>query len=90
MNFIFSYTIMLSYNFRSGYALLSYLEYPIILLQELILILCVLYYKQLLNFTSLVCAGVYFTIAGSFLIGLVPLGLIAFMVVCFLLLLCTR
>ncbi|CAG9857479.1 unnamed protein product [Phyllotreta striolata] len=75
-----SYTIMMSYNFRSGYALLSYLEYPIILVQELILIFFVLYYKQLLNKYSLVGSIIYVSAATSLLAGLVPSGLLAFLV----------
>ncbi|KAJ8953181.1 hypothetical protein NQ318_003217 [Aromia moschata] len=63
-----SYTIMMSYNYRNGYAILSYLEYPIILFQELILITCVLYYKNMLNFTSLFVAGCYFSIAAAFFV----------------------
>lgn len=80
-SFFFSYTVMMSYNFRNGYAILSYLEYPIILFQELILIFLVLKYKELLNIYSLFGAGMYFTITGGFLIGIVPLGLLAFLVV---------
>lgn len=72
---------MMSYNYRNGYAILSYLEYPIILVQEIILILCVLYYKQLLNIGSVIGAGVYFTLAFSFISGIVPLGMLAFLVV---------
>ncbi|XP_028134558.1 solute carrier family 66 member 3 [Diabrotica virgifera virgifera] len=75
-----SYTIMMSYNYRNGYAILSYLEYPIILVQEIILIVCVLYYKDMLNVSSLAGACVYFLTAASFLLGVVPLGLLAFLV----------
>lgn len=72
---------MMSYNYRNGYAILSYLEYPIILLQELILVACVLHYKNMMNIGSLFGAGVYFLIAASFLTGIAPLGLLTFLVV---------
>lgn len=72
---------MMSYNYRNGYAILSYLEYPIILVQEIILIICVLHYKELLNIGSLFGAGVYFIMAFSFIAGIVPLGMLAFLVV---------
>lgn len=72
---------MMSYNYRNGYAILSYLEYPIILAQEVILIICVLYYKELLNIGSLIGAGVYFMMAFSFISGIIPLGALAFLVV---------
>ncbi|KAI8116989.1 PQ-loop repeat-containing protein 3 [Lucilia cuprina] len=32
---LFSYTVMMSYNYTNGYEFLSYMEYPILLLQEL-------------------------------------------------------
>lgn len=72
---------MMSYNYRSGYAILSYLEYPIILVQELILIICVLYYKQMLNLASLIGSVFYLIMLASFLTGLVPIGLLVFLVV---------
>lgn len=75
-----SYTIMTSYNYRNGYPILTYLEYPIILAQELILILLVLKYKGYLNIYSFIGSSIYFSVAASFLIGLVPLGLLSFLV----------
>ncbi|XP_056642044.1 solute carrier family 66 member 3 [Diorhabda sublineata] len=75
-----SYTIMMSYNFRSGYALLNYLEYPIILFQEIILIICVLHYKQIINLTSIIGSIIYLLIAAALLLGIVPLGLLSFLV----------
>lgn len=72
---------MMSYNYRNGYALLSYLEYPIILIQEIVLIFCVLYFKQLLNIASLVGTTFYISIAFAFISGIVPLGMLAFLVV---------
>ncbi|KAJ8924657.1 hypothetical protein NQ315_000808 [Exocentrus adspersus] len=75
-----SYTIMTSYNYRNGYAILTYLEYPIILIQEYILVMCVLHYKSMLNIGTLIGAGIYFSIAASFIFGIVPLGLLTFLV----------
>lgn len=72
---------MMSYNFRSGYAILSYLEYPIILIQELILIFLVLKYKGFLNIFALFASGFYFSVTAGFLMGMVPIGLLAFLVV---------
>lgn len=81
INDYFSYTIMFSYNFRSGYALLSYMEYPIILAQELVLIYLVVHYKNLLGTNSFISAGVYFIIAFAFLFGYVPREFLMFCVV---------
>lgn len=75
-----SYTIMMSYNFRSGYALLNYLEYPIILVQEIVLIICVLHYKQMLHLTSIIGSIIYLLVAAALLLGIVPLGLLSFLV----------
>lgn len=71
----------MSYNFRNGYALLSYMEYPIILIQEIVLIFFVIYYKNMLNIYSLIGAGVYFSTAFGLLVGIIPMGLHAFLVV---------
>lgn len=75
-----SYTIMMSYNYRNGYAILTYLEYPIILVQELILILCVLYYNKQLGLASIFGASVYFSTLFGFLSGVIPRELLTFLV----------
>ncbi|KAK4877516.1 hypothetical protein RN001_010022 [Aquatica leii] len=77
---LFSYTTMFSYNYRNAYALLTYMEYPIILVQELILILCVLYYNKQLGFASVAGAGVYFSMLTAFLSGVAPRELLTFLV----------
>lgn len=72
---------MMSYNYRNGYALLSYLEYPIILVQEIILIYFVVHYKGVLNAKSFAGAFLYFAILAGFLMGTFPRELLAFLVV---------
>ncbi|XP_011866467.1 PREDICTED: PQ-loop repeat-containing protein 3 [Vollenhovia emeryi] len=67
-----SYTVMTSYNYANGYSLLSYLEYPIILVQEYILIFFVLKYLKRINMWSLLGATVYFTLSSCLLLGFVP------------------
>jgi hypothetical protein len=74
---------MFSYNFRNGYALLSYMEYPIILIQEIVLIIFVMHYKNCLNIYGLIGTIIYTLIAAGLLLGTLPLGLIAFLVVGF-------
>lgn len=71
----------MSYNYRNGYAILSYMEYPIILVQELVLIYFVIYYKDLMNTKSFIGAGIYFSIAGGFLSGILPREILTFLVV---------
>ncbi|XP_065161783.1 solute carrier family 66 member 3 [Atheta coriaria] len=75
-----SYTIMFSYNYRHGYALLSYMEYPIILAQQMVLILFVLYYNGSFNMASSVGACIYFCFAAGFLSGILPRELLIFLV----------
>lgn len=72
---------MFSYNFRSGYALLTYLEYPIILIQEFILILSVLYYKGIFGAPTFVGAFIYISMAFGFLSGIVSKDILMFLVV---------
>ncbi|XP_029170934.1 PQ-loop repeat-containing protein 3 [Nylanderia fulva] len=67
-----SYTVMTSYNYTNGYSVLSYLEYPIILTQEYILIFLVLKYLNRINIWSFLCAVIYFALSASLLLEIVP------------------
>ncbi|XP_046750757.1 solute carrier family 66 member 3 [Diprion similis] len=67
-----SYTVMTSYNYTNEYSFLSYLEYPVLLLQDLIIIYLVLLYLDLLNASSFLLAVLYFFIFGCFLLQIVP------------------
>lgn len=76
-----SYTTTMSYNFVRGYSYLSYLEYPILLAQEYVLIYCVLKYSNLLNTKTTICAGLYVAIAGLFLTQTIPPSVLTAMLV---------
>ncbi|XP_001122178.2 PQ-loop repeat-containing protein 3 [Apis mellifera] len=67
-----SYTVMTSYNFTNGYSVLSYLEYPIILFQEYILIFLVLKYLNKINIFSILVSILYIAISISLAIQLIP------------------
>lgn len=67
-----SYTVMASYNFTNGYSILSYLEYPVILLQEYILIFLVLKYLNKINTFSILVSILYIAISISFAMQLIP------------------
>ncbi|XP_003708523.2 solute carrier family 66 member 3 [Megachile rotundata] len=67
-----SYTVMTSYNYTNGYSVLSYLEYPVILLQEYILIFLVLKYLNKINKFSILISILYFSISISFALQLIP------------------
>ncbi|XP_006624877.1 solute carrier family 66 member 3 [Apis dorsata] len=67
-----SYTVMTSYNFTNGYSVLSYLEYPIILFQEYILIFLVLKYLNKINIFSILVSILYIAISISLAMQLIP------------------
>lgn len=72
-----SYSVMTCYNYCNGYSLLSYMEYPIILVQEVILIYLVLKFKSMLNSNSFILFGVYLGVVASFCLGLIPKSILS-------------
>ncbi|KAH0946445.1 hypothetical protein HN011_005114 [Eciton burchellii] len=74
-----SYTVMTSYNYMNGYSVLSYLEYPIILVQEYILIFFVMKYLNKLNMCFLLYTIVYFTLSSCLLLEVVPKVVLTFL-----------
>lgn len=54
------YTVIMAYNFCSGYSLLTYLEYPLVLLEMYVFLLLVLYYENRLHETTYMLLSVYF------------------------------
>lgn len=79
---LFGYTVMMLYNYTYNYSLLSYLEYPILLVQEYILVALVLKYKNLLNQNSLTAIGGYWVIVLLFAFQICPRFLLYMAVVC--------
>ncbi|XP_033330074.1 solute carrier family 66 member 3 isoform X1 [Megalopta genalis] len=74
-----SYTVMTSYNYTNGYSVLSYLEYPIILLQEYILIFLVLKHLNKLNTFSIMFTGFYFITSASLALQIIPKVVLTFL-----------
>ncbi|XP_050541952.1 mannose-P-dolichol utilization defect 1 protein homolog [Daktulosphaira vitifoliae] len=60
------------YNYVNGYSLISYMEYPIILFQQYILIGIVLFYNKSLNYRILVLSVLYLGLYCAFLKGILP------------------
>lgn len=81
---LFSYTAMMCYNYCNGYSLMSYLEYPVLLVQEYILIFLVLKYKRKLGKDAYIAAAGYFFITALCLTKILPVFLLAMLVVSFL------
>ncbi|XP_065076022.1 solute carrier family 66 member 3-like [Ochlerotatus camptorhynchus] len=75
-----SYTVTMLYNFTNGYAFLSYMEYPILLVQEYVLVYVVLKYKNMLNKPAYIWSGVYVAVFSAFAIGVLPSSLIMMLV----------
>ncbi|XP_076248771.1 solute carrier family 66 member 3 isoform X1 [Calliopsis andreniformis] len=74
-----SYTVMTSYNYANGYSILSYLEYPVILLQEYILIFLVLKYLNKINTFSILVTLLYFAISTCFVLQIIPKVVLTFL-----------
>jgi len=75
-----SYSVMMMYNFCHEYAFLSYLEYPVLLVQEYVLIYLVLKYKRLLSNEVYTITGVYFLLILAFGYRILPKFLLAILV----------
>jgi len=58
------------------YALMSYLEYPFLVVQDVLLLGIVLYYSNQLGLSSLAAFGVYSSIIYAFLSGMVPMSVV--------------
>ncbi|XP_043289889.1 solute carrier family 66 member 3 [Venturia canescens] len=74
-----SYTVMTSYNYTNGYSILSYMEYPVILAQEFVLIYFVLKYLNQLNTRSLTAAIFYFILSACLVFQVIPKMILTFM-----------
>lgn len=72
---------MTCYSYANGYSVLSYLEYPIILVQEYVLIYLVLKYLNELNSQYLYISVTYFTIFISFLLKILPKSILTILAV---------
>lgn len=69
------------YNYTYSYSLLSYLEYPILLVQEYVLVALVLKYKQKLGQNSFASIGAYWVLVLLFAYQICPRFLLAMAVV---------
>ncbi|EFX78929.1 hypothetical protein DAPPUDRAFT_320045 [Daphnia pulex] len=69
---LISFTIGLCYNVFSGYALSSYLEYPILVGQVLLLLALLLHYSQRIGPKWLAAFGVYSAVVYALSTGMFP------------------
>lgn len=75
-----SYSVTMMYNFTNGYAFLSYMEYPILLIQEYVLVFVVLKYSNMLNKPAYIWSGVYVAIFTGFATGIIPSSVLMMLV----------
>lgn len=78
---LFSYTVMMSYNYSNDYTFLSYMEYPILLLQEYVLIYFVFKYQDILGRKTQIIAGLYVIICTLIYLKIFPIMILTFLVV---------
>uniref|UniRef100_A0A1B0B7Z5 Solute carrier family 66 member 3 n=1 Tax=Glossina palpalis gambiensis TaxID=67801 RepID=A0A1B0B7Z5_9MUSC len=77
---LFSYTVMMSYNYSNDYAFLSYMEYPILLLQEYVLIYFVFKYQDILGRKTQIIAGLYVITCTLIYLKIFPIVILTFLV----------
>lgn len=78
-----SYTVSMLYNYTNGYAILNYLEYPILLLQEYALVYFVLLYKGLFDVKNTkLFIGLYWGIFFLFALRLAPAWILVGLIPC--------
>lgn len=75
-----SYTIIMAYNYCNGYSLLTYLEYPLVLLEMYVFLLLVLYYENQLYELTYMLISVYF-VTTALVMRVAPAGFLAPLVV---------
>uniref|UniRef100_A0AAG5D735 Solute carrier family 66 member 3 n=1 Tax=Anopheles atroparvus TaxID=41427 RepID=A0AAG5D735_ANOAO len=75
-----SYTVTMLYNYTNGYAFLSYLEYPILLAQEYVLIYYVLRYESLLGQRAYLWSGIYVVAFLGFATAIIPSSVLMMLV----------
>ncbi|XP_052751458.1 solute carrier family 66 member 3-like [Galleria mellonella] len=75
------FTIVTLYNYTNQYGLITYLEYPIILLQVYVLFYYVLKYKRLIQLPVVPIATLlYFGTVGALMVGLLPKSILSYLV----------
>jgi uncharacterized protein with PQ loop repeat len=75
-----SYTISTLYNFTNGYRILNYFEYIILLTQNYMLIVIVLFYRKQLNQKFIGAAVLYVFVASLFSMYILPKSILTFLI----------
>ncbi|KAB7500484.1 PQ-loop repeat-containing protein 3 [Armadillidium nasatum] len=76
------YCIMMSYNFYSNYPLASYFEYPLLVVQDLVMILVMMKLLNLYSSSLILHSVIFLSIMTSIGWGIMPTAFIALLVIC--------
>ncbi|CAH0577876.1 unnamed protein product [Chrysodeixis includens] len=77
---VVGFSIMTLYNYTNRYAIMTYLEYPIILLQVYVMFYHVLMYENLLAKPVVpLCALAYVSLVSGFMLNILPKDLLSYM-----------
>lgn len=77
---LFSYTVMTSYNYINQYSLLSYMEYPVILFEQMILLYFVLKCRNRIDASVIVGTFCYLALTFCLITQLIPPIILTFLI----------
>lgn len=78
---VISYSVSTLYNFTNRYRWTNYFEYVILIVQDYILIICVLFYRREINRKTLIIFLAYSSIVSLFAFDILPNGLLTYLIV---------
>lgn len=78
---VISYAISTLYNFTNNYRLMNYFEYIILLIQDYILIVIVLFYRKQINTAAVVAFVSYGFVVLMFIENTFPKSILTFLIV---------
>lgn len=78
---VFGFTIMTLYSYTNNYSIMTYLEYPIILLQVYVMFYYVLKYKNMLALSAVPISAILYSVTiAAFVTGTIPKGILSYLV----------
>ncbi|KAJ8737909.1 hypothetical protein PYW08_000504 [Mythimna loreyi] len=78
---VFGFSIMTLYNYTNSYSIMTYMEYPIILLQVYVMFYYVLKYKKLLACSMVPIITILYTCTAlAFVVGALPKTILSYLV----------
>lgn len=81
---VVSYSVSTLYNYTNQYRWTNYFEYVILIVQDYILIACVLFYRREINKKTLIITAVYTAVVSLFAFSILPKGILLYLIVSWL------